>query len=298
MEQPHKKIRVYCKEHIPYEVKNLQKQRNKIALEQISCFSELLKENWKDSKNHNSEYMFLKESLTDQQNEESEQRAQENSTSANFGQENIGGDEKSTKIKKNIITQVRNLLYKVSNINIFVSKRFTFEKHGDRSKQSAEMDLREASEGKQVGMKLIRKREYIFSENNNVDLDISYEITLDKVNFPWDLVSIDGLSKEEIIEIYQKTIPNKKSFERYIVGNNPTSKRKKKDWEKNDHQAKKNKIRVEELKKSIQKRPQTNSENQDNTLWCYCRKTYDDEVDKMISNFPFLFFFHLTILFF
>jgi len=289
-----KKFKIFCKDHIPVDIKNLQKHRNKITFEQISCFSQLLKENWKQSKYHNSQHLFKNNHIIDQNLEESEHKSQEFSSSSTNQEMLLGFDEKMLKLRKNLISQVRNQLYKVSNLNIFVSKKFTFEKQGDRSKNSAEQDLYLASEGRPVGQQMIRKREYNLCDHNNIETEISYEATLDKEKFPWDLIKVDDLSKEEIMELYQKFIPNNRLFEKYIVvsSSGKLTKRKKMDWEKSSYHQKRNKIRVEELKKSQTLKSLKSLADFDNDednvkLWCYCQKPYDDE-KEMISNLKYL----------
>ncbi len=56
--------KIYCKDHIPEEFKQLKTLRNKITFEQISSFSNLLKDNWKDAQKHNAEFLLEEEEST------------------------------------------------------------------------------------------------------------------------------------------------------------------------------------------------------------------------------------------
>ncbi len=146
--------------------------------------------------------------------------------------------------------------------------------------------------------------------------------TTKKNNFPWNVIKIDGLTKEEIHDLFQKVVPNEKIFEKLVLNGNGTmcSKKKRTDWERLNSKLKRIKTKkitpanlrsshssskqssmsIEENsnssdhseknpRQSSRQRSDSNQKNKrpkdkDCERWCYCRKSYNDEVDRMISK--------------
>lgn len=110
-----------------------------MTLELITNFSEHLKFNWNEALMNNSNILYInkpKNKAEVKQSQKSKKKKKEVDLHNNV-----------SKIKNHIISQVRNLLYKVPNLNKFVSKRFTFDMLGDQS-NNREIDRFQIDEGK------------------------------------------------------------------------------------------------------------------------------------------------------
>lgn len=175
------------------------------------------------------------------------------------------------KIKKKIISQVRDIVLKISNINVVIKRKHKKLKELLELKQSKELI---EDEQKEKAQKLTDKDKNYFDFGPKQNNGLSYFQTLNPITFPWYMVKIEKMKTKDIYNQYLHIIPDQVSFDRHVF--------------KRIEKKSKNKRR---LKNKLVNVIRNNSENnntiqdfvEDNNLYCYCNKKYTLG-DKMICN--------------
>jgi len=175
------------------------------------------------------------------------------------------------KIKKKIISQIRDTVLKISNINIIVKK-----KH----KKSKDLDICTSSNALKTDVVSNEKDKTYYDFAPKLNNGLTFFQTLNPNYFPWYMIKIDKMKTKDVYNQYLNLIPDQISFDRLVF---------KRIEKKNKHKRKFHNRLVNVIKNNTENTQTIQNFVEDNNIYCYCQKKYTPG-SKMICKITIFIF--------